>query len=168
MRKALIQPRIIWLLLLIACTTSQAQDLMRQTCGVAGGSVSLTDGDRRYRVQYSLGQAGPIGLKSTSRGSALEGFIQPPLSAGYVAVGPRLEIEVFPNPFEADIQLRISPSISEKVDVRICDLTGRAVRSWQFESLSIQSLECADLPSGTYILSIQTDTDYSSTKIIKS
>lgn len=61
------------------------------------------------------------------------------------------QIEIFPNPFNDQTNIRVPFILGDKVTLRIFDAFGRKVREQHFESISFV-LEKADLPAGVYYI----------------
>ena len=69
--------RIFFIILIFISFHSNSRDY-RSVLNVSGGSKTLKTLDKSYRVQYSIGQQGPIGKINTMMVNARQGFIQPP------------------------------------------------------------------------------------------
>jgi hypothetical protein len=80
-------------------------------------------------------------------------------------------VEVTPNPFTDQIKINIETPLSEKAIISLKDISGRKLR--QMESSlrqgnnALQLTSLGNIPSGVYLLTITTDTEQQTIKIIK-
>jgi trimeric autotransporter adhesin len=69
-------------------------------------------------------------------------------------------ISIYPNPAENDLKIRFKNNYEGRVQIKITDLQGRELQSWEAtktEGAWEQHLKLSGLPKGLYILDIQTD-----------
>lgn len=64
--------------------------------------------------------------------------------------------QVYPNPFQHQLQVDLA-SLSTSVEISIVDLSGRQFKQLQFAFIDQATLDLADLPSGLYIMKVETE-----------
>jgi len=67
------------------------------------------------------------------------------------------EVTVAPNPFQDFLMLDFKNVLPGKIDVSLCDLTGKTLKSCSFENAGQLRLELPPLPAGVYFLTVQTE-----------
>jgi len=145
-----------FLAVVFAWETSQAQSLSRQVIGSLGSYTETSD--------LSLSAtAGQTAYATTITGSftLLQGFQQPD-DVVTTHIRPDLPIvvdyEIYPNPTDDVLHLRMSSPEWVSLEVKLLDMTGREL-SARTKELAGQgklatTLSMAGLPAGSYILSI--------------
>lgn len=101
---------------------------------------------------------------SNGAGACATGQAQPmywSVGCGLVGVDERMSgntLAVFPNPASDRVHIRVPPTMSSALRADLMDVTGRLVRSEQFNSRGNGTLEMGlgDLPNGNYSLVITT------------
>lgn len=96
-------------------------------------------------------------------------LVQENLSAAItnIAIDPN-SIVVYPNPAHDIVYIESISKENKIVMIEVMDVTGKRIKMEKYEALSQpQSLDIADLQSGVYILTISTDKNRNTKKIIK-
>ena len=80
-----------------------------------------------------------------------------------------LVVNAYPNPFTDQLTVEIKNIRAQQVEVQVIDLQGRVLQQQQFRNaLGVPlSINAGDLPSGTYFLSVRTETGTRAFKIFK-
>ena len=108
-------PRIFFIILIFISFHSNSRDY-RSVLNVSGGSKTLKTLDKSYRVQYSIGQQGPIGKINTMMVNARQGFIQPPKFIETNSILDKLlKVKISPNPFTEALDVVFSEEIKNKI-----------------------------------------------------
>ena len=91
------------------------------------------------------------------------------VETGQLLNTPNKDFKVFPNPARNDVNLDLTHFIDEEVQVRIYNHQGQVVlqKDWSASQKDIEQLTIANLPSGTYVIEIQTGENRFSKKLIK-
>jgi Lysyl oxidase/Secretion system C-terminal sorting domain len=65
-------------------------------------------------------------------------------------------MELFPNPAQDKVQIRLQGGMTEQATISLTDLTGRVVRQWSADDHKNKlEINVADIPAGVYIVSVQ-------------
>ncbi len=160
------------LLLLNSClllaTASVAQELMRSTTGVSGGSRVIADGEKSYVVQQSVGQSSVIGTFRNGDMTARQGFIQPPIKVQRVFEDEsNLDATIFPNPFSSSIQIIFNEKVEGLISIDVYDVLGRLVHHEEKQAAGQMSIELEKLSSAQYVLLVSTETKQFKANILK-
>ena len=119
--------KIIFIILIFVSFNSNSNDY-RSVLNVSGGTSTFKTIDKSYRVQYSIGQQGPIGKIKSMMVNARQGFIQPPKFVETKSIIDNLlKVKISPNPFREALDLVFSEEIKNKIKVKIYDLMGKLV-----------------------------------------
>ncbi|WMX12774.1 T9SS type A sorting domain-containing protein [Aureispira sp. CCB-E] len=83
-----------------------------------------------------------------------------------------LKVETMPNPFERGITLKYTLEETSEVTIRVMNSIGQCVHTHivgarQAEGVYIEQLNMEDLPSGMYLLNVETSKAITTTKIVK-
>jgi len=160
-------PRIFFIILIFISFHSNSRDY-RAVLNVSGGSKTLKTFDKSYRVQYSIGQQGPIGKVSTMMVNARQGFIQPPKFIETNSILDKLlKVKIFPNPFTEALDVVFSEEIKNKIKVQIYDLMGRLVFDDELPTKAQHKIYLNSIPESQFILRLESKEKYFQTKIIK-
>jgi uncharacterized repeat protein (TIGR01451 family) len=86
--------------------------------------------------------------------------------------GNEFTVETMPNPFERGITLKYTLDESSEVTIRVMNSIGQCVYTHvagvtQNEGVYIEQLNMEDLPSGMYLLNVETNKAMTTTKIVK-
>lgn len=72
-----------------------------------------------------------------------------------------LGFELYPNPAQDELNISLSQPLTESGDIRVVDMAGRIVIQQNFDQLQgIQSLNLAELSSGTYMVEIRSGAQF--------
>jgi len=164
-----------FILILLCIVTSlsssfyaEAQEIMRSTVGVSGGSKTVTVGDQQYLVQQSIGQASVIGTFNTSNLVAFQGFIQPPLSVNRVVTEEStLQAGIFPNPFKSILNIAFEDEVKSAIDITIYDVMGRIVYDNTQQAQQRIAIDLEFLATAQYVILIQADNKVFKANILK-
>lgn len=96
-------------------------------------------------------------------------LIQENLTAGIMDIVNNADSwNVYPNPSTDKINIESLDANAEMKSLEVYDITGKLIKSINYETISqCQSIDIADLQSGVYVLSIQTDKNRITKKFIK-
>ncbi len=108
---------------------NSSEQLVRSSTGVSGSSEIITNNNKTYVVQQSIGQASAIGTFSNVDYILRQGFIQPNVLAKIIddTIPLNLEAIIYPNPFVESISISFNEKISDKIEVVVFDVLGRMV-----------------------------------------
>lgn len=80
------------------------------------------------------------------------------------------DMEFFPNPVSDQARIKFNMTEDRPVDIRIFDLNGRAVKSFNSRSFGTGTVEfqfdASDLSGGTYFVTLSSEGDYNMTKFV--
>ena len=159
--------RIFFIILIFISFHSNSRDY-RAVLNVSGGSKTLKTFDKSYRVQYSIGQQGPIGKVSTMMVNARQGFIQPPKFIETNSILDKLlKVKISPNPFTEALDVVFSEEIKNKIKVKIYDLMGKLVFDDELPTKAQHKIYLNSIPESQFILRLESKEKYFQTKIIK-
>ena len=159
--------RIFFIILIFISFHSNSRDY-RAVFNVSGGSKTLKTLDKSYRVQYSIGQQGPIGKINTMMVNARQGFIQPPKFIETNAILDKLlRVKISPNPFTEALDVVFSEEIKNKIKVKIYDLMGKLVFDDELPTKAQHKIYLNSIPESQFILRLESKEKYFQTKIIK-
>ena len=159
--------RIFFIILIFISFHSNSRDY-RSVLNVSGGSKTLKTLDKSYRVQYSIGQQGPIGKINTMMVNARQGFIQPPKFIETNSILDKLlRVKISPNPFTEALDIVFSEEIKNKIKVKIYDLMGKLVFDDELPTKAQHKIYLNSLPESHFILRLESKEKYFQTKIIK-
>lgn len=156
------------LLAAISKAGGQTLSLQRENLAAGGSSGHITQGNKTFLVQQSIGQA--IRYSTAVAGSLVvrQGFAQPPGAGFFSALNRRpLAVEVFPNPNSGQITLRFLEPLASKADLQLFSLLGQKLFQTHLDQSPLQSLTLPPLPAGTYVLTIRCADQIFTTRIIK-
>ena len=159
--------RIFFIILIFISFYSNSRDY-RSVLNTSGGSKTLKSLDKSYRVQYSIGQQGPIGKVSTMMVNARQGFIQPPKFIETNSILDKLlKVKISPNPFTQALDVVFSEEIKNKIKVKIYDLMGKLVFDDELPTKAQHKIYLNSIPESQFILRLESKEKYFQTKIIK-
>ena len=159
--------KIIFIILIFASFNSNSNGY-RSVLNVSGGTSTLKTIDKSYRVQYSIGQQGPIGKIKSMMVNARQGFIQPPKFVETKSIIDNLlKVKISPNPFREALDIVFSEEIKNKIKVKIYDLMGKLVFDDELPIKTEHKIYLNSIPDSQFILRIESKEKYFQTKIIK-
>ena len=159
--------KIIFIILIFASFNSNSNGY-RSVLNVSGGTSTLKTIDKSYRVQYSIGQQGPIGKIKSMMVNARQGFIQPPKFVETKSIIDNLlKVKISPNPFSEALDVVFSEGIKNKIKVKIYDLMGKLVFDDELPIKTEHKIYLNSIPDSQFILRIESKEKYFQTKIIK-
>jgi len=159
--------KIIFIILIFVSFNSNSNDY-RSVLNVSGGTSTLKTIDKSYRVQYSIGQQGPIGKIKSMMVNARQGFIQPPKFVETNSIIDNLlKVKISPNPFREALDIVFSEEIKNKIKVKIYDLMGKLVFDDELPIKTEHKIYLNSIPDSQFILRIESKEKYFQTKIIK-
>jgi YD repeat-containing protein len=124
---------ILYMILFLATAKTQAQ-------GVSFG----------YDAHGNRISRRAIGVAAVSKTAAIQNTALAPLLQDIPDALQTSEVQVFPNPAQAEFQVILPPSNAAET-IQLYDSNGREVRS---QSSQNPNVEISDLPSGTYLLRV--------------
>ena len=140
----------------------------RSVLNASGGTSTLKTIDKSYRVQYSIGQQGPIGKIKSMMVNVRQGFIQPPrLIEKNSILDNILKVKISPNPFREALDVVFSEEIKNKIKVKIYDLMGKLVFDDELPIKTQHKIYLNSIPDSQFILRLEGKEKYFQTKIIR-
>ena len=159
--------KISFILLIFISFLSKSKD-HRSVLNASGGTSTLKTIDKSYRVQYSIGQQGPIGKIKSMIVNVRQGFIQPPrLIEKNSILDNILKVKISPNPFREALDVVFSEEIKNKIKVKIYDLMGKLVFDDELPIKTQHKIYLNSIPDSQFILRLEGKEKYFQTKIIK-
>ncbi|MAR85582.1 MAG: hypothetical protein CL869_05235 [Cytophagia bacterium] len=159
--------KISFILLIFISFLSKSKD-HRSVLNASGGTSTLKTIDKSYRVQYSIGQQGPIGKIKSMIVNVRQGFIQPPrLIEKNLILDNILKVKISPNPFREALDVVFSEEIKNKIKVKIYDLMGKLVFDDELPIKTQHKIYLNSIPDSQFILRLEGKEKYFQTKIIK-
>lgn len=155
--------KLIYITFLLATTTACAQ-LHHQMLSSQGATSKSSNG---IIVTQTIGQQSVIGNYKNQRVKLNQGFQQANWNRIIMQqTNPEFEVSIYPNPFEGTIN--IQHNTQGDMNINIFDPSGRLVYKNLINSLgSNQSLNLERLPSGIYLIHLQSNHLKYFTKLIK-
>jgi hypothetical protein len=143
-----------WILLIPAVFSSFYAFCQSQEATVVGAAGQVLEA-RGVSLDWTLGEVAIEALENAKEGKVLlQGFHRSDLlTIASGKTGPSLRtIEVFPNPFESEITVKMS-DIRAEVVIQIHDMQGRLLRSFSTPpGLTTTRLDLSGLPLSNYLL----------------
>ena len=159
--------KISFILLIFISFLSKSKD-HRSVLNASGGTSTLKTIDKSYRVQYSIGQQGPIGKIKSMIVNVRQGFIQPPNFIEKNSILDNiLKVKISPNPFREALDVVFSEEIKNKIKVKIYDLMGKLVFDDELPIKTQHKIYLNSIPDSQFILRLEGKEKYFQTKIIK-
>ena len=159
--------KISFIILIFISFLSNSKD-HRSVLNASGGTSTLKTIDKSYRVQYSIGQQGPIGKIKSMIVNVRQGFIQPPRSIEKnLILDNILKVKISPNPFREALDVVFSEEIKNKIKVKIYDLMGKLVFDDELPIKTQHKIYLNSIPDSQFILRLEGKEKYFQTKIIK-
>jgi hypothetical protein len=148
---------------------NSSEQLVRSSTGVSGSSEIITNNNKTYVVQQSIGQASAIGTFYDSDYILRQGFIQPNVLAKIrdVAIPLSLDAVIYPNPFVESVTISFSEQIIDKVEVAVFDVLGRLVFSKSYLANQKVNVQFNNLSVANYILKVTANNKQFIKKILK-
>ena len=64
-------------------------------------------------------------------------------------------VRIYPNPVQSNLQVQLPVAVAgRRIQLRLMDLQGRVLKTWQPAGATLLSLPVRELPSGTYLLEL--------------
>ncbi len=145
---------------------SQDIALLRSTLSTGGSSGIITIQGNSYLIQQSIGQGSVTGTVQPSLIQLRQGFIQPHDNFSKNGSTLFLQVTIFPNQFSTALTIDL-PENTGQLSVMLSDVLGRVVFHRTFEGQQQVVLEPGTLPSGYYILKINSGSMTHVSKLIK-
>lgn len=143
------------LLFLSITSVCTAQEIIRSTVGVSGGTAVVDNNGAERIVQQSVGQSSVIGTFKNGSMQIRQGFVQPPISVeGVFEDDTNLDATIFPNPVESVLTIVLHEAVTTKVDFVVYDMLGRIVHTQNLPAQEQMQLDMTRLSSAQYILLI--------------
>ena len=159
--------KISFIILIFISFLSNSKD-HRSVLNASGGTSTLKTIDKSYRVQYSIGQQGPIGKIKSMIVNVRQGFIQPPNFIEKNSILDNiLKVKISPNPFREALDVVFSEEIKNKIKVKIYDLMGKLVFDDELPIKTQHKIYLNSIPDSQFILRLESKQKYFQTKIIK-
>ena len=159
--------KISFIILIFISFLSNSKD-HRSVLNASGGISTLKTIDKSYRVQYSIGQQGPIGKIKSMIVNVRQGFIQPPNFIEKNSILDNiLKVKISPNPFREALDVVFSEEIKNKIKVKIYDLMGKLVFDDELPIKTQHKIYLNSIPDSQFILRLESKEKYFQTKIIK-
>jgi hypothetical protein len=142
---------------------SQKIKPQRSTLGSAGSSG--TNG--KVYILQSIGQPSAIGSFNSRNKVIRQGFVQPLEAGRKIAPNKELQIEIYPNPVEAGITLRILENIDEPPTVQFIDINGRVVLKKSLNIIQESSFDMTSFRAGIYFIEVKAGNKIGRMKLLK-
>ena len=169
MKQQLLFAITLFLIQFSQAQNNSSEQLVRSSTGVSGSSEIITNNNKTYVVQQSIGQASAIGTFYDSDYILRQGFIQPNVLAKIrdVAIPLSLDAVIYPNPFVESVTISFSEQIIDKVEVAVFDVLGRLVFSKSYLANQKVNVQFNNLSVANYILKVTANNKQFIKKIIK-
>ena len=169
MKQQLLFAITLFLIQFSQAQNNSSEQLVRSSTGVSGSSEIITNNNKTYVVQQSIGQASAIGTFYDSDYILRQGFIQPNVLAKIrdVAIPLSLDAIIYPNPFVESVTISFSEQITDKVEVAVFDVLGRLVFSKSYTANQKVNVQFNNLSVADYILKVTANNKQFIKKIIK-
>ena len=153
----------------IQAQTESNQNLVRSTTGVSGSSVKVTQNNKVYVIQHSIGQPSAIGTFNKDNYILRQGFIQPNVLARIKDknMPSNLQLSLYPNPFQDNISLSFNEEVKGEINIMVFDILGRLVFEKKYIANQNVNVILDKLSSGEYILKAVANQRQFITKILK-
>lgn len=141
----------------------------RSTTSLAGSSQMKFSKNKKFFHAQSVGQSSVIGSFSNGKATVHQGYLQPAYRVTLVSSNDKnpLNISVFPNPFEALLNLKIEETVTENPMIRIFDLNGKIAFEEEHKKSQHIEINLNDLHSGFYLIEVKMNNLTSRLKIVK-
>ena len=148
---------------------SKAQNLvkLRSSNSLNASSKSLTLKNNSYRIIQSIGQSGITGTLKNSNSTIIQGFIQPKIIRSQNLPKNELNVLIEAIPFSDSYKIIFTDNVSTNYNVDIYNIMGQKVYTKKYESGEEIEINLESHAIGCYILSIQSNQQQFSTKLIK-
>jgi hypothetical protein len=158
--------KFFYYLFLGTLSITYGQQLNRQMLAAQGSSFAIKDG---IQVSQSVGQLSVIGNSVQDRLTVQQGFQQSLVRKNLVFNETKaISASVYPNPFSNVFSVGFSQPINEELTVTLYNILGELLHKEFIKSpQNIMTFYFDYLPSGTYVLQIQSKNHFFSKKIIK-
>lgn len=138
--------------ILIFCSTIGsnliAQSISPSILANDGGSIQL----EQMQIDWTLGET-IISTVSQKNGIITQGFHQPELSVLRYGGMEGSNIQVFPNPVESILNVKIVSTPASLIHLRLTDIAGKVLLTESISPTLVDfELNLFDLPSSTYML----------------
>ncbi len=169
MKQQLLFAITLFLIQFSQAQNNSSEQLVRSSTGVSGSSEIITNNNKTYVVQQSIGQASAIGTFYDSDYILRQGFIQPNVLAKIrdVAIPLSLDAVIYPNPFVESVTISFSEQIIDKVEVAVFDVLGRLVFSKSYLANQKVNVQFNNLSVANYILKVTANNKQFIKKILK-
>lgn len=169
MKQQLLFAITLFLIQFSQAQNNSSEQLVRSSTGVSGSSEIITNNNKTYVVQQSIGQASAIGTFSNVDYILRQGFIQPNVLAKIrdIAIPLSLDAVIYPNPFVESVTISFSEQIIDKVEVAVFDVLGRLVFSKSYLANQKVNVQFNNLSVANYILKVTANNKQFIKKILK-
>lgn len=176
MKEKLIKNSVLFVLIIWVMPTLQGQSetkhkgykIIRSNAGVGGSSKTFQTSKGTYKVSQSIGQSSVIGTSGNNGYYLRQGFQQPHKRIKVTkSAYSSLKAIVYPNPFDYNIQMLFSESISKDISVEIYDVLGKLVYSKSFSPSKKIRINLENLSTGSYALKAFSNGKLFNSKLIK-
>ena len=169
MKQQLLFAITLFLIQFSQAQNNSSEQLVRSSTGVSGSSEIITNNNKTYVVQQSIGQASAIGTFSYENYTLRQGFIQPNVLAKIIDIAIPLNLDaiIYPNPFVESVTISFSEQITDKVEVAVFDVLGRLVFSKSYLANQKVNVQFNNLSVANYILKVTANNKQFIKKILK-
>ena len=159
--------KIIFIILIFISFHSKSNDY-RFVLNASGGTSLIEIFNKSYKVHYSIGQQGPIGIIRSKFINARQGYIQPPKFIETNSVINKLfKVKITPNPFTEVLDIVFLDEIKDKVKIKIFDLMGKLVFKAELPIKAEHKIKLNSIKDSQFIIRLESEKKYFQTKIIK-
>ncbi|PQV46572.1 putative secreted protein (Por secretion system target) [Jejuia pallidilutea] len=151
-----------------SATKNKGYKIIRSNVGVGGSSKTFQTTKGTYTVSQSIGQSSVIGTSVNNGYYLRQGFQQPhkPITVTKSAFSS-LKAIVYPNPFDYDIQISFSESVSKDIKIEVYDVLGKLVYVKKFSPSKKLRIDLTKLSTGAYTLKAISNGKLFNSKLIK-
>ncbi len=142
--------------------------LIRSALTSAGAGTHMNNSSQlQVKVQYAMGQSGPLGSVQKHGYQIRQGFIQPHLIGNSPVHIDDNQLSIFPSPFSNLINIYFEKLVESAIDVKIFDVRGRLVFQQLFPPQQNLTLDVNRLAIAKYLLVIETGNNKTLKHILK-
>lgn len=147
---------LAFLFLIVPLSAQEAVLTSGETYSSGSGSVSFSAGQVAYSEISGSGGTASEGVQQAFEIFPMPAPEQEALPKEVLPLFENLEVTVFPNPTQGLLNLELSGTEDSVLNYHLYDLQGRLLRQEVLRNTSAQ-IQLDNLPSGTYLLRIQSE-----------
>lgn len=158
--------------ILFSLSAQQADEpskyLKRSALTSAGAGTYMNNSAQlQVKVQYAMGQSGPLGTVQKQGYQIRQGFIQPHSNGSPPVNISENQLSIFPSPFSNLINIHFEKLVDADIHVTIFDVRGRVIFQQLFPPQQYLTLDVDRLAVAKYMLLIETGNNKTLKHILK-